>query len=98
MIDREWQGSSRLRAQCARLLQRPVTTLGEGVGTMVSACRWGGVVAAVALLLILLPLSGHAQPAPLGLAVHRIDASRFPVVRLYLSVADGRGVPIAGLD
>src|SRR5262249_34851744 len=33
----------------------------------------------------------------LGLAVQRVDASQFPTVRVYVSVANPNGVPITGL-
>jgi hypothetical protein len=59
---------------------------------------WGGVVVAIALLILVFPLAAGAQPVPLGLAIHRVDPSRFPTVQLYLSAADSRGVPITGLD
>jgi VWFA-related protein len=43
-------------------------------------------------------LVGQALAANLGVTVQQVDASQFPTVRVYASVADSQGVPITGLD
>ena len=59
-----------------------------------------GVMGYFACLLVLasvLTRTALADGAP-GLAVQRVDATQFPTVRAYVSVANGAGVPITGLD
>lgn len=43
-------------------------------------------------------LWSNAAAANLGVAVQKIDTTQFPKVRAYVSVANGQGVPITGLD
>jgi VWFA-related protein len=56
------------------------------------------VAGMLALVCLLVPSLASAQPAPLGLAIQRIDSGQFPTVVTYVSVVDSRGVPVAGLD
>ena len=52
----------------------------------------------LAVWLVLILLVPVAEAAGLGLTVHRIDSSQFPMVRVYATVATSQGVPIRGLD
>jgi VWFA-related protein len=44
------------------------------------------------------PIAPPAWAEGPGLAVQRVDASQFPILRIYTSVANGAGMPITGLD
>jgi VWFA-related protein len=60
------------------------------------AVRWAAVVLTLGLLWPAAAVFG--QPAPLAVALQRVDDQQFPSVVAYASVADERGLPIAGLD
>ena len=53
---------------------------------------------ALATLAVAGLIASPVQADGLGLSVQRVDASQYPTVRAYVSVANTSGVPIVGLD
>src|SRR2546421_12005861 len=53
---------------------------------------------AVAALAVAGAIASPVHADGLGLSVQRVDASQYPTVRAYVSVANTSGVPIVGLD
>jgi len=52
----------------------------------------------VTLIILGQTLAAVAQAASLGVTIEKVDASSFPTVSIYGSVANDQGVPITGLD
>jgi len=57
--------------------------------------RWRGCIAAIVAAALLTP---PAYADGISVAVQRVDASQFPTMRAYVSVASASGAPVTGLD